>query len=134
MFRKCLMVVRDVEDARILLKILQRLKFEGFIILTTLDVAYIPISDRVVSLNHPEWINDCLSILQEYTTDIKIKIIKYSGNMTPAEALINLIKDEECDFVLVSRRNIILGAGADLTLSLAGLSPVPVMVIPHGSV
>jgi|GEM_PF-5082073 len=134
MFRKCLMVVRDVEDARILLKILQRLKFEGFIILTTLDVAYIPISDRVVSLNHPEWINDCLSILQEYTRDIKIKIIKYSGNMTPAEALINLIKDEECDFVLVSRRNIILGAGADLTLSLAGLSPVPVMVIPHGSV
>lgn len=134
MFRKCLMIVRDVEDARILLKILQRLKFEGFIILTTLDVAYIPISDTVVSLNHPEWINDCLSILQEYTTHIKIKIIKYSGNMTPAEAFVNLIKDEECDFVLVSRRSIIRGAGADLTLSLAGLGPVPVMVVPHGSV
>lgn len=134
MFRKCLMVVREIEDAKVLLKILQRLRFEGTIFLTTLDVAYIPTSEVVVSLPHPEWVNDCLSILRQYATYIETKIVKYNGNTTPAEALINLVKDEECDLVLVSRRKPTRSVGTDLALSLAGLSPVPVMMVPYGSI
>jgi hypothetical protein len=134
MFRKCLMVVRGVEDAKFLLKILQALGFDGAIILTALDIAYLPTSKLVVSLPHTEWINDCLSIIQQYSTNIETRIIKYDGNTTPAELLTRLAKEESCDFITVARRNPTQSTGKNLVSSLADLSPVPVMVIPYGGI
>lgn len=134
MFKKCLLVARDIDEVKFLLKFLEKMKFEGMITLATLDVTYIPVSKTVVCLKHSEWINECLRSFQEYTQRMKIKMVEYDGSGTPADALINLVREEECDLVLVVRRSLNKGIGTDLALSLAGLSPVTVMVIPYGSV
>ena len=131
MFKRCLLVIRDIEEANVLLRFLEELQFKGELILTTLDVAYIPVAEIVVSLKHPEWINECLSLHYKNMTNIKIRVIEYDGTLTPAEALTNLIKEEKCELVLIVRKSLIKGVGNDLSLSLAGLSPVPVVVVPY---
>ncbi|MEM3648034.1 MAG: hypothetical protein QW506_02585 [Thermoproteota archaeon] len=128
MLRKFLIFLRDVEDAAILSKFLKNIGFKGKIMLAALDVAYIPVDKMIVRLNNIEWIKDCLSCFEGL--EVEVRTVKYNGSIPPAEALLEVAKEGDYHLIIVTRRNIVRGVGMDLALAIAGISSIPVLVVP----